>query len=111
MKAPEKFADSYCAGCKDVPIILDLIRDLATYEAGAGTTSSQRKNNLSMFCLVDGPAAEVLLAFEAEIAGWVSQFYFYNFFHVAGGGAGLYLEDLFREAGEARGKVMVALCL
>jgi GNAT superfamily N-acetyltransferase len=85
---------------QDVPVILHLIRDLATYErAPDEVTATEERLVDVLFC--ERPAAEVLLAFEAESpAGFAV--YFYNFSTWLGR-PGLYLEDLFVKP-EKRGK-------
>lgn len=76
----------------DVPIILQLIRDLATYErAPDEVTATEDQLVEVLFC--ERPAAEVLLAFEGESAVGFAV-YFYNFSTWLGR-PGLYLEDLF----------------
>jgi GNAT superfamily N-acetyltransferase len=84
----------------DVPVILELIRDLATYErAPDDVTATEEQLVEVLFC--ERPAAEVLLAFEGESAVGFAV-YFYNFSTWLGR-PGLYLEDLFVKP-EKRGK-------
>jgi GNAT superfamily N-acetyltransferase len=84
----------------DVPIILELIRDLATYErAPKEVTATEEQLRDVLFG--KKPAAEVLLAFEdAEPVGFAV---FFHNFSTWLGRAGVYLEDLFVKP-EHRGK-------
>jgi GNAT superfamily N-acetyltransferase len=88
------------ARVEDVPIILELIRDLATYERAPGEVSATEEQLVDVL-FGERPAAEVLLAFEGESAVGFAV-YFYNFSTWLGR-AGLYLEDLFVKP-EKRGK-------
>ena len=84
----------------DVPVILELIRDLATYERAPNEVVATEEQ-LVDFLFGPRPAAEVLLAFEGE-----SPIGFALFFHNFStwlGRPGLYLEDLFVKP-EKRGK-------
>ncbi|MDQ2824444.1 MAG: GNAT family N-acetyltransferase, partial [Verrucomicrobiota bacterium] len=84
----------------DVPIILQLIRDLATYERAPNEVTATEKQLVDV--LFGGkPAAEVLLAFEGETA--VGFAVFFHNFSTWLGRPGLYLEDLFVKP-EKRGK-------
>lgn len=84
----------------DVPIILQLIRDLATYERAPDEVVATEEQLIDVL-FGERPAAEVLLAFEeASPVGFAV--YFYNFSTWLGR-AGLYLEDLFVKP-EKRGK-------
>ena len=84
----------------DVPVILELIRALATYErAPSEVTASEETLREVLFG--EKPAAEVLLLFEGEIAAGFAVF-FHNFSTWLGR-PGLYLEDLFVRP-EHRGK-------
>ncbi|HZS17557.1 MAG TPA: GNAT family N-acetyltransferase [Candidatus Udaeobacter sp.] len=76
----------------DVPVILQLIRDLATYERAPDEVTATEEQ-LRQVLFGERPAAEVLLAFEGETAVGFAV-YFYNFSTWLGR-AGLYLEDLF----------------
>ena len=76
----------------DVPVILQLIRDLATYERAPDDVTATEEQ-LREVLFGERPAAEVLLAFEGETAVGFAV-YFYNFSTWLGR-AGLYLEDLF----------------
>jgi len=88
------------ARLEDVPVILQLIRDLATYERAPDEVTAT-KEQLVNILFGKKPAAEVLLAFEAESPIGFAV-YFYNFSTWLGR-AGLYLEDLFVKP-EKRGK-------
>jgi GNAT superfamily N-acetyltransferase len=85
---------------EDVPVILELIRELATYERAPDEVSAT-KGQLVDVLFGERPAAEVLLAFEGK-----SPIGFAVFFHNFStwlGRPGLYLEDLFVKP-EKRGK-------
>jgi GNAT superfamily N-acetyltransferase len=85
---------------EDVPIILQLIRDLATYERAPNDVVAT-EGGLIEVLFGQNPAAEVRLAYEGnEPVGFA--IYFYNFSTWLGR-AGLYLEDLFVKP-EHRGK-------
>jgi GNAT superfamily N-acetyltransferase len=88
------------AGVEDVPIILELIRDLATYERAPQEVTATEEQLVDVL-FGEKPAAEVLLAFEGESAVGFAV-YFYNFSTWLGR-PGLYLEDLFVKL-EKRGK-------
>jgi GNAT superfamily N-acetyltransferase len=77
---------------KDVPIILQLIRDLATYERAPDEVTAT-EGQLVEVLFGERPTAEVLLAFEGTLAVGFAV-YFYNFSTWLGR-PGLYLEDLF----------------
>jgi len=84
----------------DVPVILELIRALATYErAPAEVTATEQ--GLTEVLFGEKPAAEVLLAFENETA--VGFAVFFHNFSTWLGRPGMYLEDLFVRP-EQRGK-------
>jgi GNAT superfamily N-acetyltransferase len=84
----------------DVPIILQLIRDLATYERAPNEVTATEEQ-LTDVLFGKKPAAEVLLAFEgSEPVGFAV---FFHNFSTWLGRAGLYLEDLFVKP-EHRGK-------
>jgi len=88
------------ARVEDVAIILQLIRDLATYERAPDEVIATEKQLVDV--LFGGrPVAEVLLAFEEESPVGFAV-YFYNFSTWLGR-PGLYLEDLFVKP-EKRGK-------
>src|ERR1700730_14922260 len=84
----------------DVPVILQLIRDLATYER-AHKEVAATEEQLVYVLFGKGPAAEVLLAFEGELP--VGFAVFFHNFSTWLGRPGLYLEDLFVKP-EMRGK-------
>src|ERR1700720_2969612 len=84
----------------DVPIILELIRALATYERAPNEVTATEEQLVDVL-FGEKPAAEVLLAFEAGTAVGFAV-YFYNFSTWLGR-PGLYLEDLFVKP-EKRGK-------
>lgn len=84
----------------DVPIILELIRELATYER-APTEVTATEEELVDVLFGPRPAAEVLLAFEEETP--VGFAVFFHNFSTWLGRPGLYLEDLFVRR-EQRGK-------
>src|SRR6202011_949837 len=88
------------ARATDVPVILQLIRDLATYERAPNEVSATEKG-LTEVLFGEKPAAEVLLAFENETA--VGFAVFFHNFSTWLGRPGLYLEDLFVRP-EDRGK-------
>jgi GNAT superfamily N-acetyltransferase len=88
------------AGVGDVPIILELIRDLATYERAPDEVTATEEQLVDVL-FGKRPVAEVLLAFEAESPVGFAV-YFYNFSTWLGR-PGLYLEDLFVKP-EKRGK-------
>ena len=84
----------------DVGIILQLIRDLATYERVPDDVVAT-EDQLVDVLFSERPVAEVLLAFENELPVGFAV-YFYNFSTWLGR-PGLYLEDLFVKP-EKRGK-------
>ena len=88
------------AHVEDVPIILELIRDLATYERAPDEVTATEEQLIDVL-FGERPAAEVLLAFEGRSAVGFAV-YFYNFSTWLGQ-PGLYLEDLFVKP-ENRGK-------
>ena len=85
---------------EDVPTILQLIRDLATYERAPTEVTATEKQLVDVL-FSERPAAEVLLAFQGESPVGFA-IYFYNFSTWLGR-PGLYLEDLFVKP-EQRGK-------
>ena len=85
---------------QDVPVILQLIRDLATYERAPDEVTATEEQLVDVL-FGERPVAEVLLAFEGESAVGFAV-YFYNFSTWLGR-PGLYLEDLFVKQ-EKRGK-------
>src|SRR3984893_10443989 len=84
----------------DVPIILELIRALATYERAPNEVTATEKGLMEIL-FGEKPAAEVLLAFEKDRA--VGFAVFFHNFSTWLGRPGLYLEDLFVRP-EDRGK-------
>src|SRR5215471_17015299 len=85
---------------EDIPTILQLIRDLATYErAPDEVTATEEQLNEVLFG--ERPTAEVVLAFEGDTPAGFAVF-FHNFSTWLGR-PGLYLEDLFVKP-EMRGK-------
>jgi GNAT superfamily N-acetyltransferase len=88
------------ARVEDVPVILQLIRDLATYERAPKEVTAT-EGQLVDVLFGERPAAEVLLAFEGQSPVGFAV-YFYNFSTWLGR-PGLYLEDLFVKP-EKRGK-------
>ena len=88
------------ARVEDVPIILQLIRDLATYERAPNDVTATEEQ-LAEVLFGARPSAEVLLAFEQDTA--VGFAVFFHNFSTWLGRPGLYLEDLFVKP-EMRGK-------
>lgn len=84
----------------DVPIILQLIRDLATYERAPNDVTATEQQLIDVL-FGPKPAAEVLLQFENETP--VGFAVFFHNFSTWLGRPGLYLEDLFVKP-EYRGK-------
>jgi GNAT superfamily N-acetyltransferase len=76
----------------DVPVILQLIRDLATYERAPNDVTAT-ENGLVDVLFGDKPAAEVRLAFEGNTP--VGFAVFFHNFSTWLGRPGIYLEDLF----------------
>lgn len=88
------------ATVSDVPIILELIRDLATYERAPNEVTATEQG-LADVLFGEKPASEVLLVFEKDRA--VGFAVFFHNFSTWLGRPGLYLEDLFVRS-EDRGK-------
>src|SRR6476659_3223970 len=88
------------ARMEDVRVILQLIRDLATYERAPHDVTATEEQLVDVL-FGPRPAAEVLLAFKEETPVGFAVF-FYNFSTWLGQ-PGLYLEDLFVKP-EKRGK-------
>ena len=85
---------------EDLPVVLQLIHDLATYErAPDEVTATEEQLNAVLFG--DRPAAEVVLALEGDAP--VGFAVFFHNFSTWLGRPGLYLEDLFVKP-EERGK-------
>jgi GNAT superfamily N-acetyltransferase len=99
MKRPNQF-EIRPAQMEDVPIILELIRDLATYERAPNEVTATEEQLVDVL-FGERPVAEVLLAFEGQSPVGFAVF-FYNFSTWLGR-PGLYLEDLFVKP-EKRGK-------
>jgi len=91
MKTPNEFTIRP-AHSEDVPVVLQLIRDLATYERAPNEVTATEEQLVDVL-FGERPAAEVLLAFEAQSPVGFAVF-FYNFSTWLGR-PGLYLEDLF----------------
>jgi GNAT superfamily N-acetyltransferase len=88
------------ARVEDVAIILQLIRDLATYERAPNEVTTTEEQLVDVL-FGEKPVAEVLLAFENKIP--VGFAVFFHNFSTWLGRPGLYLEDLFVKP-EKRGK-------
>ncbi len=88
------------ARVEDVPIILQLIRDLATYERAPNEVTATEEQLVEVL-FGPRPSAEVMLAFEEDTA--VGFAVFFHNFSTWLGRPGLYLEDLFVKP-EVRGK-------
>jgi GNAT superfamily N-acetyltransferase len=99
MKMPNEFIIRP-ARVEDVPIILQLIRDLATYERAPHEVAATEEQLIDVL-FGERPAAEVLLAFEGQSP--VGFAVFFHNFSTWLGRPGLYLEDLFVKP-EKRGK-------
>jgi GNAT superfamily N-acetyltransferase len=99
MKTPNEFMIRP-ARVEDVPVILQLICDLATYERAPHEVTATEEQLIDVL-FGERPAAEVLLAFEGQSPVGFAVF-FYNFSTWLGR-PGLYLEDLFVKP-EKRGK-------
>jgi GNAT superfamily N-acetyltransferase len=99
VKTPENF-EIRPARVEDVPVILGLIRDLATYERAPQEVVATEEQLVAVL-FGKRPAAEVLLAFEGESP--VGFALFFHNFSTWLGRPGLYLEDLFVKP-EKRGK-------
>jgi GNAT superfamily N-acetyltransferase len=99
MKAADNFTIR-AASVADTPIILQLIRDLATYERAPNDVTAT-EDQLKGVLFGDNPLAEVLIAREGdEPIGFAV---FFHNFSTWLGRPGLYLEDLFVKP-EKRGK-------
>src|SRR5437867_577804 len=88
------------ARVEDVPVILELIRELATYERAPNEVVATEKQLVEVL-FGERPTAEVLLAFERKSP--VGFAVFFHNFSTWLGRPGLYLEDLFIKP-EKRGK-------
>lgn len=91
MNRPDKLTIR-AATAADVPIILQLIHDLATYERAPKEVTATEEQLLEVL-FGKKPAAEVRLAFEDETP--VGFAVFFHNFSTWLGRPGLYLEDLF----------------
>src|SRR5205809_6360470 len=80
------------ARVEDVPVILQLIRDLATYERAPNDVTATEEQLVDVL-FGERPAAEVLLAFEGQSPAGVAAFS-YNL-STSPGRPGLYLQHLF----------------
>ncbi|HEU0275690.1 MAG TPA: GNAT family N-acetyltransferase [Candidatus Udaeobacter sp.] len=95
------------AQVEDVQIILQLIRDLATYERAPDDVTATEEQLVDVL-FGEKPAAEVLLAFEGQSPVGFAVF-FYNFSTWLGR-PGLYLEDLFvkpEKRGQGYGRALL----
>jgi GNAT superfamily N-acetyltransferase len=99
MKMPNEFIIRP-ARVEDVPVILQLIRGLATYERAPNEVTATEEQLVDVL-FGERPAAEVLLAFEEQSP--VGFAVFFHNFSTWLGRPGLYLEDLFVNP-EKRGK-------
>src|SRR5213596_3365245 len=99
MKTPENL-DIRPASVEDVPIILQLIRDLAAYERAPHEVTATEEQLVDVL-FGERPSAEVLLVFEGQSPVGFAV-YFFNFSTWLGR-PGLYLEDLFVKP-EVRGR-------
>jgi GNAT superfamily N-acetyltransferase len=88
------------ADTADIPIILQLIRDLATYERAPDEVTATEQQ-LADVLFGEKPSAEVVIAFEEDTP--VGFAVFFHNFSTWLGRPGLYLEDLFVKP-DARGK-------
>ena len=96
------------AQIEDVPLILQLIRDLATYERAPNDVTATEEQLVDVL-FGPRPSAEVLLAFEGgEAVGFAV---FFHNFSTWLGRPGLYLEDLFvkpDQRGKGFGRALLA---
>ena len=99
MKTTENFTIRP-AEIADVPVILQLIRDLATYERAPGDVTATEEQ-LRKVLFGARPAAEAVIGFEKETP--VGFAVFFHNFSTWLGRPGLYLEDLFVKP-EKRGR-------
>ena len=99
MKTTENFTIRP-AEIADVPLILQLIRDLAAYERAPGDVTATEEQ-LRKVLFGARPAAEVVIGFEKETP--VGFAVFFHNFSTWLGRPGLYLEDLFVKP-EKRGR-------
>src|SRR5437773_7980168 len=99
MKRQNNF-EIHSARVEDVPLILELILDLATYERAPEEVIATEEQLVAVL-FGEKPVAMVLLAFEGKSP--VGFAVFFHNFSIWLGRAGLYLEDLFVKP-EKRGK-------
>jgi GNAT superfamily N-acetyltransferase len=99
MKTPNELVIR-AARVEDVSVILQLIRDLATYERAPHEVTATEEQLVEVL-FGERPAAEVVLAFEGQSP--VGFAVFFHNFSTWLGRPGLYLEDLFIKP-EKRGK-------
>ena len=95
------------ATAADVPVILKLIRALATYERAPNEVIATEEGLIEVL-FGEKPAAEVLLALENETA--VGFAVFFHNFSTWLGRPGLYLEDLFvmpEDRGKGYGRALL----
>ena len=111
MRKNMKMEDNFSirpAGVEDIPLILQLIRDLATYErAPRDVTATEEQLRKVLFG--EKPAAEVVIARAGDEA--VGFAVFFHNFSTWLGRPGLYLEDLFvkpEERGRGYGRALLA---
>lgn len=88
------------AEIEDIPVVLQLIRDLATYERAPNDVTATEEQ-LRKVLFGEKPSAEVLIAREGDTP--VGFAVFFHNFSTWLGRPGLYLEDLFVQP-EKRGK-------
>src|SRR5437867_88410 len=100
MKPLDKTFEIRSAAMTDIPIILQLIRDLAAYERAPNEVTAT-EDQLADVLFGAKPTAEVVLAFEDKTP--VGFAVFFHNFSTWLGRPGLYLEDLFVKP-EVRGK-------
>ena len=100
MKSADEEFEIRSATPADVPVIMQLIRDLATYERAPNDVTATEDSLLNVL-FGEKPAAEVRLAIEGKDA--VGFAVFFHNFSTWLGRPGLYLEDLFVKP-EHRGK-------
>ena len=95
------------ARVEDVPLILELIRDLATYERAPDEVIATEEQLVAVL-FGEKPVAEVLLAFEGKSP--VGFAVFFHNFSTWLGRPGLYLEDLFvkpKKRGKGYGRALL----
>jgi GNAT superfamily N-acetyltransferase len=100
MKTAQQKLEIRSATRSDIPVILQLIRDLATYERAPNEVTATEEHLVEVL-FGDKPAAEVRLVLEDSTP--VGFAVFFHNFSTWLGRSGLYLEDLFVKP-EHRGK-------